>query len=68
MEVAFRAASEDFDNTITKTINFMDRFGYSPLDITDLNRSKYGILALCELAFLRHGSPLQKTMEKLPYY
>lgn len=68
VEVAFRAASEDFDNTITKTINFMDRFGYSPLDITDLNRSKYGILALCELAFLRHGSPLQKTMEKLPYY
>ncbi len=33
--------------------------GYHAIDITDLNRSpKYGVVWLCELAFLRNGSTL----------
>ena len=37
----------------------MAHAGYRILDITDLNRSpKYGVLWLCEVAFLRNGSHL----------
>ena len=37
----------------------MELAGYHAVDITDINRSpKFGVLWLCELAFLRNGSPL----------
>src|ERR1700738_1095077 len=46
-------------NTLANVVRRMNESGYRLLDITDLNRSpKYGVLWLCELAFLRHGSPL----------
>ena len=42
-----------------KSSGFMAKAGYNLMDITDLNRSpKHGVLWLCELAFLREGSPL----------
>jgi hypothetical protein len=48
-----------YENTVPEVIGFMAAAGYRLLDITDLNRSpKYGVLWLCELAFLRNGSPL----------
>jgi FkbM family methyltransferase len=47
------------ENSIAEVIRFMAEVGYNLIDITDLNRSpKYGVLSLCELAFLRVGSPL----------
>jgi FkbM family methyltransferase len=47
------------ENTAAKVIERMSAAGYRLLDITDLNRSpKYGVLWLCELAFLRNGSHL----------
>ncbi len=49
----------DYENTITEVIHRMASVGYRLIDITDLNRSpKYGVLWLCELAFLRKGSHL----------
>ena len=40
-------------------IQRMNEAGYHILDITDLNRSpKYGVLWLCELAFLKNDSKL----------
>jgi FkbM family methyltransferase len=48
-----------YENTVLQVIRFMADAGYQLLDITDLNRSpKHGVLWLCELAFLRNGSPL----------
>lgn len=48
-----------YKNTVEEVIKFMANAGYRLLDITDLNRSpKYGVLWLCELAFLRNGSTL----------
>jgi FkbM family methyltransferase len=48
-----------YENTVAEVIKFMANAGYRLLDITDMNRSpKYGLLWLCELAFLRNGSPL----------
>lgn len=48
-----------YDNTVVEVIQFMANTGYRLLDITDLNRSpKHGVLWLCELAFLKDGSPL----------
>jgi FkbM family methyltransferase len=48
-----------YENTIAKVIREMDGAGYRVVDVTDINRSpKYGVLWLCELAFLRNDSPL----------
>ena len=47
------------ENTIARIVRRMDEAGYRVVDITDINRSpKYGVLWLCELAFLRNASPL----------
>jgi FkbM family methyltransferase len=47
------------ENTIARVVRRMDDAGYRVVDITDINRSpKYGVLWLCELAFLRNDSPL----------
>jgi FkbM family methyltransferase len=47
------------ENTIARVVRRMDEAGYHIVDITDINRSpKYGVLWLCELAFLRNASPL----------
>jgi FkbM family methyltransferase len=48
-----------FENTVEEVVKWMANAGYRLIDITDLNRSpKYGVLWLCELAFLRRDSPL----------
>jgi FkbM family methyltransferase len=48
-----------YDNSVAEVVRFMAKAGYNLMDITDLNRSpKHGVLWLCELAFLREGSPL----------
>lgn len=45
----------DYENTVAQVIQRMASAGYRLIDITDLNRSpKYGLLWLCELAFLRN--------------
>jgi FkbM family methyltransferase len=47
------------DNSVAEVVSFMAKAGYNLMDITDINRSpKNGVLWLCELAFLRDGSPL----------
>jgi FkbM family methyltransferase len=47
------------ENRVVHVAKFMDDAGYQLIDITDLNRSpKHEVLWLCELAFLRKGSPL----------
>jgi FkbM family methyltransferase len=52
-------AKHPYQNTVPKVVPMMERGGYHVVDITDINRStKYGVLWLCELAFLRNGSPL----------
>ena len=52
-------SGQDFENTLGNVIQAMAHAGYRILDITDLNRSpKYGVLWLCEVAFLRNGSHL----------
>ena len=56
VEAAICSGSE---NKAAKVIERMSAAGYRLVDITDLNRSpKYGVLWLCELAFLRKGSEL----------
>jgi FkbM family methyltransferase len=51
--------SSAFDNSVAEVVSFMAKAGYNLMDITDLNRGpKNGVLGLCELAFLRDGSPL----------
>jgi FkbM family methyltransferase len=48
-----------YENTIARVVRTMDEAGYHLVDITDINRSpKYGVLWLCELAFLRNASPI----------
>jgi FkbM family methyltransferase len=48
-----------YENTIARVVRRMDEAGYRVVDVTDINRSpKYGVLWLCELAFLRKDSPL----------
>lgn len=55
--------SSGYENTITRVIHRMDEAGYKVVDITDFNRSpKYGVLWLCELAFLRNDSTLFDTV------
>jgi FkbM family methyltransferase len=50
---------QGFENTLGNVIQTMAHAGYRILDLTDLNRSpKYGVLCLCEVAFLRNGSHL----------
>ena len=47
------------ENTLLNTISIMDRIGYAPLDITDMNRcAKSGVLWLIEVPFLRKDSAL----------
>jgi FkbM family methyltransferase len=49
----------NYENSVAEVVGFMAKAGYNLMDITDLNRSpKHGVLWLCELAFLREGSPL----------
>ena len=48
-----------YENTIARVIQWMDDAKYRVIDITAINRStKYGVLWLCELAFLRKDSHL----------
>jgi FkbM family methyltransferase len=48
-----------YENSVLGVVQHMASAGYRLIDITDLNRSpKHGVLWLCELAFLRRGSPL----------
>jgi FkbM family methyltransferase len=48
-----------YENTIARVVRRMDEAGYRVVDITDINRSpKYGVVWLCELAFLRNASPI----------
>jgi FkbM family methyltransferase len=52
-------SGQDFENTLGNVIQTMSQAGYHILDITDLNRSpKYGVLWLCEVAFVRSASHL----------
>jgi FkbM family methyltransferase len=61
VEVA--VCSSGYENTIARVIHRMDQAGYKVVDITDINRSpKYGVLWLCELAFLRNDSSLLDTV------
>ena len=54
------------ENTLVKTVRMMDEIGYTPLDVTDLNRcAKSGVLWLVEMPFLRKNSPL---WAKIPPY
>ena len=46
------------ENTLVKVLEAMVQAGYRAVDITDLNRSRYGVLWLCEVAFLRRDSHL----------
>jgi FkbM family methyltransferase len=47
------------ENTLARVVRKMDEAGYRVVDVTDINRSpQYGVLWLCELAFLRNDSPL----------
>jgi hypothetical protein len=49
----------DLENTAGAVIQAMDGYGYRLIDITDLNRSPaYGVLWLCEFAFLLKSSRL----------
>jgi len=49
----------DFETTALAVIQKMADAGYRFIDITDLNRSpKFGVLWLCEFAFLRNSSSL----------
>jgi FkbM family methyltransferase len=50
---------QEYENTIAAVIERMASVGYRLVDFTDLNRSpKYGVLWLCEAAFIRNGSGL----------
>jgi FkbM family methyltransferase len=52
-------ADRTYDNSVAEVVSFMAKAGYNLMDITDLNRGPAnGVLWLCELAFLRDGSPL----------
>jgi FkbM family methyltransferase len=52
-----------YDNSVAEVVRFMAKSGYNLMDITELNRSpKHRVLWLCDLAFLRDGSPLLDTI------
>src|SRR5262249_47529386 len=57
VEAAVRRGPRAYDNSVAEVVRFMAKAGYNLMDITDLNGS-HGVLWLCELAFLREGSPL----------
>jgi hypothetical protein len=47
------------ENTLENVMTTMSRAGYHIIDIPGLNRSpKYGVLWLCDLAFLRNESSI----------
>jgi FkbM family methyltransferase len=47
------------ENTLDRILKFMEEKGYHLIEITDVNRSpKYGLLWLCEMAFLKNDSKL----------
>ena len=51
--------AKGLENTLENAMATMSQAGYHVLDITDLNRSpKYGVLWVCEVAFLRNESRL----------
>jgi FkbM family methyltransferase len=51
------------ENAVQPVIKFMNEKGYRLMEITDLNRSpKYGLLWLCELAFLKNSSTLLNSV------
>jgi FkbM family methyltransferase len=57
--ICAKISGHDFENTLRNVMQTMGQSGYRILDITDLNRSpKYGVLWLCEVAFLRNASHL----------
>jgi FkbM family methyltransferase len=61
VEAVLRAGG-GYSNSFAAVIAFMVNAGYRLVEITDMNRSpKHDILWLCELAFLRNGSPLFDT-------
>jgi FkbM family methyltransferase len=50
-------------NSVAEVMGRMAAAGYRLADITDLNRSpKFGVLWLCELAFVRNGSGLLENI------
>jgi FkbM family methyltransferase len=58
VEAVLRGGSS-YENSVAEVLQFMVNAGYRLVEITDLNRSpKYGVLWLCELAFLRNESTL----------
>lgn len=51
------------ENGAEAVIKFMNEKGYRLMEITDINRSpKYGVLWLCELAFLKNNSTLLNSV------
>jgi FkbM family methyltransferase len=51
--------AQNLENTLENVMATMSRSGYRVIDIPGLNRSpKYGVLWVCDLAFLRNGSAL----------
>ena len=59
IEKQLRQQGQRYDNLIETAIDVMSHAGYHIIDITDLNRSpKYGVLWLCEVAFVRNESSL----------
>lgn len=51
------------ENAVQPVIQFMNEKGYRLMEITDLNRSpKYGLLWLCEMAFLKNSSTLLNSI------
>jgi hypothetical protein len=51
------------ENAPEPVIKFMIEKGYRLMEITDINRSpKYGLLWLCELAFLKNSSTLLNSV------
>jgi FkbM family methyltransferase len=61
VEVSIRDAYKE--NAPGPVIKFMNERGYRLMEITDINRSpKYGLLWLCELAFLKNSSTLLNSV------
>jgi len=57
------AVCAPLQNTVAEVMGFMNNAGYRLIDITDLNRSpKFGVLWLCEIAFLWKGSSLMRNV------
>ena len=53
----------NYETSLAEVMKFMVNAGYRLIDITTPNRSpKYGVLWLCEFAFLRNASPLLQAV------